>query len=205
MEPGTNSNGDLSRRVADLRSALFDLNTDVLEHRLLDEPSLSGASADIQAAANRLGAVEEALSFADANAPVRWSREARIVVELARTTVPAANTSAEEAERWLRTLRMHGQVGEVLKELGVQEAPLDSSAWPPSVMDRRAGETNLKRVEEEAEGLAEERGSHVVTTLDVLFAAMLVYDGSFGRALYIRGTSREELIERLTARLGVRA
>src|SRR3954451_4816331 len=184
MEPPSNPNGDLGSRVRDLRSALFDLNTDVVRQRLPDDASLSDVAAEIQSAANHLGWVEEALSFADRAGPVRWSREARIVVELARTTVPAANTTAEEAERWLRTLRMHGQVGEVLKELGVPEAPLDASAWPPSVTDRRAGETKLKRVEEEAESLARERGSQVVTTLDVLFAAMLIYKGMFSRALY---------------------
>jgi hypothetical protein len=204
-EPPINPNGDLGTRVRDLRSALFDLNTDVVRQRLPDDASLSDVAAEIQSAANHLGWVEEALTFADRAGPVRWSREARIVVELARTTVPAATSNAEEAERWLRTLRMHGQVGEVLKELGVPEAPLDASAWPPSVMDKRAGETKLKRVEQEAEGLAEERGSHVVTTLDVLFAAMLVYQGTFSRALYARGTSREQLIELLTARLGVRS
>jgi hypothetical protein len=175
-----------------------------VQQRLPDNPSLADASAAIQAAANQLGAVEAALASADEpGAPVRWSREARIVIELARTTVPAGNSTAEEAERWLRTLRMHGQVGDVLKELGVPEGPLDASAWPPSVMPDRSGEAKLTLVEQEAEVLAAERGSHVVTTLDVLFAVMSVYRGSFGRALYSRGTSREELIERLTARLGV--
>jgi hypothetical protein len=36
-----------------------------------------------------------------------------------------------------------------------------------------------------------------VATVDVLFAVFEVYGRTFDRALYIRGTSREELIERL--------
>jgi hypothetical protein len=73
-EPPTNSNGDLGTRVRDLRSALFDLNTDVVRQRLPDDASLSDVAAEIQSAANHLGSVEEALSFADRGNPVRWSR-----------------------------------------------------------------------------------------------------------------------------------
>ena len=36
-------------------------------------------------------------------------------------------------------------------------------------------------------------------TVDVLFALFAVYGKTFDRALYVRGTSREELIERLPA------
>ena len=43
------------------------------------------------------------------------------------------------------------------------------------------------------------RGAGAVCTVDVLFALFSVYGKTFDRALYVRGTSREELIERLPA------
>jgi hypothetical protein len=206
MSSNTSPGADLGTRLRDLRSALFDLNADIVQQRLPDDPALAEASSAIQSAANQLGAAEEALSAAKDRDSVRWSREARIVIELARTTVPAATSTAEEADRWLRTFRMHGQVGEVLKDLGVPEGPIDVSAWPLSVMpDRRAGERQLKQVEQQAAELTSERGSKVVTTLDVLFAVMAVYQGAFERALYSRGTSREELVDRLVDRLASRS
>jgi hypothetical protein len=192
---------DLGTRVSGLRSALFDLNADLMQRRTPGDASMAEVSSAVQSAANQLAVVEEALRDSES---ARWSQEARIVVELARTTVPAATSIAEETERWLRTLRTHGQVGDVLKDLGVQESPLETSAWPLSVFrDRRAGNAKLDRVEREAEELASLRDSGVVTTLDVLFAVMTLYRGTFDRALYSRGTSRDELIERLTQRLGV--
>ena len=201
MASGSRSSEDLSTRVSGLRSALFDLNADLMQRQAPGDASMAEASSAVQSAANQLAAVEQALQSSESP---RWSREARIVVELARTTVPASTSSAEETERWLRTLRLHGQVGDVLKDLGVPESPLETSAWPPSIfLDRRAGNAKLDQVEREAEELASGRDSSVVTTLDVLFAVMKIYRGAFDRALYSRGTSRDELIERLTQRLGV--
>ena len=43
------------------------------------------------------------------------------------------------------------------------------------------------------------RGAENVGTTDILFAVLDVYGKLFDRVLYLRGTSREELVERLTA------
>ena len=43
------------------------------------------------------------------------------------------------------------------------------------------------------------RAADRVGTLDVLFAVLATYGHAFDRALYIRGTSREELLERLVS------
>ncbi|MEA2375416.1 MAG: hypothetical protein QOD53_1879, partial [Thermoleophilaceae bacterium] len=43
------------------------------------------------------------------------------------------------------------------------------------------------------------RDAGAVCTVDILFALFAVYGKTFDRALYDRGTSREELIERLPA------
>jgi hypothetical protein len=47
--------------------------------------------------------------------------------------------------------------------------------------------------------MATARAADRVCTIDVLFAVLASYDGAFDRALYIRGTSRDELLERLVA------
>lgn len=122
------------------------------------------------------------------------------MVALAGTAMPFAHSAEDEAERWLRALRLHGEVGATLQALGVGEAPLmtgseddqpgagGSPTMGPDVLDevtRRAGE------------FAAERNVDTVGTTDLLFAVLDVYGKLFDRALYLRGTSREELTERL--------
>jgi hypothetical protein len=54
-------------------------------------------------------------------------------------------------------------------------------------------------VTERAQKFAAGRSAGAVCTVDVLFALFAVYGKTFDRALYVRGTSRDELIERLPA------
>jgi hypothetical protein len=128
------------------------------------------------------------------------SQDAALVVALAGTAMPFAHSAEDEAERWLRALRLHGQVGVALQGLGVGESPLmtgsdrdeDGPGTPPrgpNVLDevtRRAGEFAVGR---EAE---------TIGTADLLFAVLDVYGKLFDRVLYLRGTSRDELAERLS-------
>src|SRR5690606_24386934 len=55
---------------------------------------------------------------------VPLSQDAALVVALAGTAMPFAHSREDEAERWLRTLRLHGTVGATLQALGVGEASL---------------------------------------------------------------------------------
>jgi hypothetical protein len=57
----------------------------------------------------------------------------------------------------------------------------------------------LDDVTERASQFAIAREAENVGTPDILFAVLDVYGKLFDRALYLRGTSREELVERLTA------
>ena len=95
-------------------------------------------------------------------------------------------------------LRLHGQVGAALQGLGVGESPLmaegeevpdqETPTLGPDVLDevtRRAGE------------FAAARSADTVGTADLMFAVLDVYGKLFDRTLYLRGTSREELTERL--------
>lgn len=128
------------------------------------------------------------------------------MVALAGTAIPFAHSAEDEAERWLRAMRLHGQVGSCLQALGVGESPLMTGSehehseghGTPSL-----GPDVLDSITERASQLAAAREAETVSTCDILFAVLDVYGKLFDRALYMRGTSREELTERLTA-AGVR-
>lgn len=130
-----------------------------------------------------------------------FSTDAAIVLGLAGTAMPFASSSQAEAERWLRVMRTHGQVGVALQALGVGEAPLETDADPRGLVRHeeraRTGEDPVALVASHAAQFASRRGSGKVTTVDILFAVLRVYGPDFDRALYVRGASREELLERL--------
>jgi hypothetical protein len=129
------------------------------------------------------------------------SQDAALVVTLAGTAMPFAHSAADEAERWLRALRLHGQVGSVLQALGVGEAPLETESEQerPSGDGPAHGPENLDEVTRRATEIAAGREAETVGTPELLFAVFDVYGGLFDRALYMRGTSRDELVERLAA------
>jgi hypothetical protein len=130
------------------------------------------------------------------------SQDAAIVLALAETAIPFAISPEDEAERWVRLLRLHGQVGGALQALGVGEAPLSTIAQPQAVRvlrSRPLGQDPVADVTQAARRLAGRRGARSAATVDVLFAVIGVYGRTFDRALYIRGTSVEELLGRLAA------
>jgi hypothetical protein len=130
------------------------------------------------------------------------SQDAALVVALAGTAMPFAHSAEDEAERWLRALRMHGQVGATLQSLGVGESPLMTGSERPSERspgNRPFGPEVVDRVASGARLFAAARHAPTVGTGDVLFAVMQVYGRLFDRVLYVRGTSRDELLECLAA------
>ena len=135
--------------------------------------------------------------------PLRFSRDAAIVVGLAGTAMPFATSSRAQAERWLRILRCYGESGQALQALGVPEGPLESSPeeLPGDDRQRRRdlGDTVVQGVADHAMRLATLRGAPMLGTLDVLFAVLAIYGSDFDRALYVRGSSREELLSALAS------
>jgi hypothetical protein len=131
--------------------------------------------------------------------PTPLSQDAALVVALAGTAMPFAHSAEDEAERWLRALRLHGQVGATLQALGVGEAPLMTGAEhdPNGPGSPPMGADVLDEVTRRAGGLAAAREAETVGTADLLFAVFDIYGKLFDRVLYLRGTSREELTERL--------
>jgi hypothetical protein len=126
--------------------------------------------------------------------------DATVALALAATAMPFARDADEEAERWLRILRVHGEAGVALSALGVSEAPLEGAAGPatagasdPAPRDRDA----TTHVTEQAAHVAAQRGAELVTTSDVLVAVMQVYGEHFDRVLLAHGTDRDEVLARL--------
>jgi hypothetical protein len=58
------------------------------------------------------------------SSPPVLASDAAMVLGIASTAMPFARTPEAEAERWLRLLRVHGEVGVALQELGVSDGPL---------------------------------------------------------------------------------
>jgi len=129
----------------------------------------------------------------------RRSQDAAIVLGLAATAMPFAFSVQDEAERWLRVLRLYGKVGCALQALGVPEGPLDTLAMPDSVpgTKRSRGDDVVGTVARRAGIFAARRDASTTGTVDILFAVIAVYGASFDRALYTRGTSQEELLAKL--------
>ncbi len=125
------------------------------------------------------------------------SQDAALVVALAGTAVPFSHSAEDEAERWLRALRLHGEVGRVMQALGVSESPLTDDAGAPTHGSSPFGEAVLERVTRAAGGYAVEREADSVGTQDVLRAVIDVYGDLFEHVLYVRGTSAGELIGHL--------
>jgi hypothetical protein len=182
---------DLERTVRTIRTKALELLEEMERQGFAADPALAGAVAAMQKVTNVLGAGELSVSK-----PPPVSQDAAIVLGLASTALPFASSIDDEAERWLRIIRLHGQVGVALQALGVPEGPLETGAGePPSKAEypERKAEP-VTEVLTRARELARRRGAATTGTLDILFALFAVYGRAFDRALYSRGTSREELL-----------
>jgi hypothetical protein len=126
--------------------------------------------------------------------------DAEIVLGIASTAMPFARTREDELERWLRLLRLHGEVGAALQALGVSEGALleqEGAVHEPhagSVGDERDA---VARVSQQAVRVAAERGASAIATADVLLAVMSVYGPEFDRALRAHGADRDAVLDRL--------
>jgi len=134
--------------------------------------------------------------------------DAAMVLGIASTAMPFAHTPEDQAERWLRVLRLHGEVGIALQALGVSEGSLQArgegadrartapaGVAPAGVDDRDV----VAQVTEDAVHIAGRRGAAGVATTDVLMAVMRFYGADFDRVLRAHGADRDEVIERLGA------
>jgi hypothetical protein len=130
--------------------------------------------------------------------------DAAIVLGIASTALPFARTPEDEVERWLRVLRLHGQVGIALQGLGVSEVALPASGSSKHERDTTPADAErdpVALVTEQAERIAEERRALALATTDILLAVIGVYGEAFDRVLRAHGADRNEVLERLGATL----
>jgi len=132
--------------------------------------------------------------------------DAAMALGIASTAMPFARTPEAEIERWLRVLRLHGEVGVALQALGVSEEPLATGEQPStgaqatgasSEASRGHGRDAVALVTEHAVRIADERHAQALATTDLLMAVMQVYGEDFDRALQVHGTDRDEVLARL--------
>jgi len=135
--------------------------------------------------------VTEALLYLDdgdaGDGSLRLSPDAAMVLGLAATALPFADSPAAEAESWRRILLPHGgpalapEPDDAAHELPARAAAMfgdSSSGDSPDAQRRR-----LDRVVERATRIAAARGGAAVRTGDVVRGVMAVYGAEFERAL----------------------
>ena len=127
---------------------------------------------------------------------VSLSQDAAIVAALAGTAMAFSHSAEDQAERWLRAMRLHGEVGAALQALGVGEASLTRDSDSDGGTPPFEGDV-VELVVDRAAKIAERHGARTIGTSDLLFAVLEVYDHLMDAVLYRRGTSRDELTERL--------
>lgn len=140
-----------------------------------------------------------------------FAPDAALVLGIAATAIPFARTPEDQAERWLRVLRLHGEVGVALQSLGVSEGSLDKRAaaaeaanpGSPAADRSGAGASEdgdvIAIVSDRAVHTAVERGASGVGTTELLLALLEVYGEVFQRTLRAHGTDADEVLERLAA------
>jgi anti-sigma B factor antagonist len=141
-----------------------------------------------------LSHVAEGGGAAGAPASPPLTADAALMLGIASTAMPFAQTEEDQAERWLRVLRRHGEAGVVLASLGVREArvrqPEPEAEGEHSDTD---GSDAIAAVTEHAGRIASQRRAAKVATTDVLLAAMHVYGATFDRVLAAHGADSEEV------------
>lgn len=124
--------------------------------------------------------------------------DAALMLGIASTAMPFARSTQDQAERWLRALRRHGESGAVLGSLGVREGSIGISRADAGPTDWAPGDPEaVATVTEHASRVATGRGAPKVATSDVLLAVMHVYGATFDRVLAAHGVDIEELAARL--------
>jgi hypothetical protein len=123
--------------------------------------------------------------------------DAALVLGMASTAIPFADSREAEAERWLRILRLQGDAGVALQALGVSEAPLEGIAAHDEVGEPAGSGDIVARVGDVAALAAARRKAPCFGTIDVLVAVIDVYGSEFNHVLRAHGTDRDELLERI--------
>ena len=144
--------------------------------------------------------VEDALAQVSGDrqpAPSPLCPDAAIVLGLAATALPFAESSADELRRWVRILSAHGEAGRALRGVGFTntDAAVELPAGDGGADVPAPHADSVTRVRAAAVAISADREAATVTTVDLLLAVMLVYGDAFDQELRVHGTSSVELIE----------
>jgi STAS domain-containing protein len=158
---------------------------------------LSGIATSFRVFANRDTALKY-VTNGDDHAAERGTppltSDAALMLGIASTAMPFAQSAEDQAERWLRALRNHGEAGAILASLGLSEAGIvaaddDEPTAPLSLRDADAVAT----VTERASRIAGGHGAAKLATTDILLAVIQVYGPVFYRVLAAHGVDPAEL------------
>ena len=143
--------------------------------------------------------VEDAQSDERQPAQLPLGSDATIVIGLAATALPFAESATDELRRWLRILSAHGEAGRALRCVGMTDAgpigPIGPDAARPDAAGPSVHAASLTRVDAAAAAIAIDRQATSVSTVDLLLAVMSVYGDAFDQELRARGTSTVDLID----------
>ena len=124
------------------------------------------------------------------------SADAAIVIGLAATALPFAESAADELRRWVRILSLQGEAGRALRRVGVTDVDAElPAAHTADAIGPAAHADALTRITHAATAIAVDREAPNVSTVDLLLAVMMVYGDAFDRELRDHGTSATDLIE----------
>ncbi|HTU96809.1 MAG TPA: STAS domain-containing protein [Solirubrobacteraceae bacterium] len=124
------------------------------------------------------------------------SSDSTIVIGLAATALPFAESTTDELRRWLRILSAHGEAGRALRCVGVADSgPVAITAGRLDAAGPASHAESLTRVDAVAGMIAADRQAASVSTVDLLLAVMTVYGDAFDLELHARGTSAAALID----------
>ncbi|MGZ4311336.1 MAG: STAS domain-containing protein [Solirubrobacteraceae bacterium] len=133
---------------------------------------------------------------AGAVAQPAFGSDAAVVVGLAATALPFAESAADELRRWIRILSIQGEAGRALQRVGLTDGAAELPAAPAGdPVGPESHADSVTRVTRAATAIAADREAGTVSTVDLLLAVMLVYGDAFDQELHVHGTSSTELIE----------
>jgi anti-sigma B factor antagonist len=163
---------------------------------------LSGLATSLRVFATR----EAAVSYVSGSSPpteretTPLTADAALMLGIASTAMPFADSAEDQAERWLRALRNHGEAGAVLASLGLSEAALEEFAHEPDDDPAGRGDPDaVATVTRHASRIAEERNAAKLGTTDILRAVVHVYGPTFYRVLAAHAVDPAELTARIAA------
>jgi anti-anti-sigma factor len=128
--------------------------------------------------------------------------DAVVALGIAATAMPFALSVPAQAERWLRILGQYGDAAIVLTSVGFTDEPIEGGR-PREVESPTEPQTErdpVAVVTEHARLIADERRASTLSTIDLLRAAIAVYDEELERALMRHATRIADLTARLERR-----